>query len=118
MDNLAFLVPNNFKAIDIVQIVIIFFALYELVKSLKNTRAWQLLKGIIFLVLATFISKFLNGLFSVDAHRFYWFLFVLCINRHGGARIHTTKFNERYINRCNNHVTTRTSENNGKDWHY
>ena len=51
MDNLAFLVPNNFKAIDIVQIVIIFFALYELVKSLKNTRAWLLVKGIIALVL-------------------------------------------------------------------
>ena len=51
MNNLAFLVPNNFKAIDIVQIVIIFFALYELVKSLKNTRAWLLFKGIIALVL-------------------------------------------------------------------
>lgn len=51
MNNLAFLVPNNFKAIDIVQIVIIFFALYELVKSLKNTRAWLLVKGIIALVL-------------------------------------------------------------------
>ena len=61
MDNLAFLVPNNFKAIDIVQIVIIFFALYELVKSLKNTRAWLLVKGIIALVLFYLFCVFYDG---------------------------------------------------------
>ena len=41
-------------------IVIVCFLLYEFVKFTKKSRVWQLLKGIIFLVLATFISKFLN----------------------------------------------------------
>ena len=44
----------------VIDLVIVCFLAYKVFQMLKNTRAWQLLKGIIFLVLATFISKFLN----------------------------------------------------------
>lgn len=44
----------------VIDLVIVCFLAYKVFHMLKNTRAWQLLKGIIFLVLATFISKFLN----------------------------------------------------------
>ena len=44
----------------VIDLVIVCFLAYKVCQMLKNTRAWQLLKGIIFLVLATFISKFLN----------------------------------------------------------
>ena len=44
----------------VIDLVIVCFLAYKVFHMLKNTRAWQLLKGIIFLVLATFISEFLN----------------------------------------------------------
>ena len=44
----------------VIDLVIVCFLAYKVFHMLKNTRAWQLLKEIIFLVLATFISKFLN----------------------------------------------------------
>lgn len=44
----------------IIDLVIVIFLTYKAFKMLKNTRAWQLLKGIIVLVMATVVSKFLN----------------------------------------------------------
>ena len=44
----------------IIDLVIVCFLAYKVFQMLKNTRAWQLLKGIIVLVLVTVISKFLN----------------------------------------------------------
>ena len=40
----------------IVDLVIVIFLLVNSFKMVKNTRLWQLIKGIIFLVLATWIS--------------------------------------------------------------
>ena len=44
----------------IIDIAIVCFLAYKAFQMLKNTRAWQLLKGIIVLVLVTVLSKFLN----------------------------------------------------------
>ena len=44
----------------IIDLVIVCFLAYKVFQMLYNTRAWQLLKGIIVLVLVTVISKFLN----------------------------------------------------------
>jgi diadenylate cyclase len=44
----------------VIDVAIVIFLAYKAFKMLKNTRAWQLLKGIIVLVIVTVISKFLN----------------------------------------------------------
>ncbi len=45
---------------SILDIVVVVFIFYKLFQILKGTRAWQLLKGILFLILATFISDLLK----------------------------------------------------------
>lgn len=45
---------------SLLDIIIVFFLFYKLFQMLKGTRAWQLLKGILFLILATFISEVLK----------------------------------------------------------
>lgn len=45
---------------SILDIVIVVFLLYKVFQMLKDTRAWQLFKGILFLVLATFLSDLLH----------------------------------------------------------
>lgn len=44
----------------IIDIGIVLFLLYYVVKAAKGSRAWQLLKGIAFLVLITILSGILN----------------------------------------------------------
>ena len=44
----------------ILDIVIVVFLAYELLRIVKDSRAWQLVKGIAFLVIATAVSKILN----------------------------------------------------------
>ncbi len=44
----------------ILDISIVLYLAYKLLKVVKNTRAWQLLKGIILLILATWISSLLG----------------------------------------------------------
>lgn len=44
----------------VLDVVIVVFVLYKLFQILKGTRAWQLLKGILILILATFLSDVLN----------------------------------------------------------
>ena len=44
----------------IIDIAIVLFLAYELIKIVKGSRAWQLIKGIAFLVIATALSKLLN----------------------------------------------------------
>ncbi len=45
---------------NILDIVIVIFLLYCFVKIVKSSRAWQLIKGIAFLVIATWLSSILN----------------------------------------------------------
>lgn len=45
---------------SILDIVIVVFLFYKLFQMLKGTRAWQLSKGIMFLILATYLSKFFH----------------------------------------------------------
>lgn len=44
----------------ILDLAIVIFLFYSLIKITKNSRAWQLLKGIAFLVVAQWLSKILN----------------------------------------------------------
>ena len=45
---------------SILDIIVVVFLLYQLFQMLKGTRAWQLLKGIMILIGATFISDLLS----------------------------------------------------------
>ncbi|MGN1299153.1 MAG: diadenylate cyclase CdaA [Candidatus Scatovivens sp.] len=59
--NLEELYNNPFRLImTIIDLVIVVFLLYKVFKTLKNTRAWQLLKGIIILVIITLLSGWLK----------------------------------------------------------
>ncbi len=51
--------PLNLITI-ILDIVIVVFLLYCFVKIVKGSRAWQLIKGIAFLIIATWISRLFN----------------------------------------------------------
>ena len=44
----------------ILDIAIVIFLAYELLRIVKDSRAWQLVKGIAFLIIATALSKLLN----------------------------------------------------------
>lgn len=44
----------------ILDIIIVIFLLYCFVKIVKGSRAWQLIKGIAFLIIATWMSRLLN----------------------------------------------------------
>jgi diadenylate cyclase len=44
----------------VIDLIIVIFLLYKAVKSFKDTRVWQLLKGILVLVIVTFLSGLLN----------------------------------------------------------
>ncbi|MEE3403970.1 MAG: diadenylate cyclase CdaA [Acutalibacteraceae bacterium] len=59
----------TFKATDVLDIMIVAFIIYNLIKIVRETRAEQLVKGILVLIVAFFISglfslKMLNALFS------------------------------------------------------
>lgn len=45
---------------SIFDVIVVVFLLYKIFQILKGTRAWQLLKGILILILATFISDVLK----------------------------------------------------------
>ena len=52
---------NPFKVITtIIDLCIVILLLYGFLKVVKGSRAWQLIKGIAFLILATWISRLLN----------------------------------------------------------
>ena len=44
----------------IIDVAIVVFLAYELLRIVKDSRAWQLVKGIAFLVIATALSGVLN----------------------------------------------------------
>ena len=55
---------------SILDVVIVIFLLHKLFQMLKGTRAWQLSKGILLLILATFLSEvfrlnILNYIFKI-----------------------------------------------------
>ena len=45
---------------DIVDILIVAFVIYKLLGLIKQTRAEQLLKGVLVLVVATFVTDLMN----------------------------------------------------------
>ena len=45
---------------DIVEIIIIAFLFYQIIKWIKNTKAWMLFKGIVVLLVFTLIASILN----------------------------------------------------------
>ena len=51
--------PIKFVSL-ILDITIVVFLAYELVKIVKGSRAWQLIKGIAFLIIATLLSSILD----------------------------------------------------------
>ena len=59
----------TFRATDVLDIMVVAFIIYNLIKIVRETRAEQLVKGILVLIVAFFISglfslKMLNALFS------------------------------------------------------
>lgn len=44
----------------VLDVVIVVFLAYEFLRIVKDSRAWQLVKGIVFLIVATALSKLLN----------------------------------------------------------
>ena len=44
----------------IVDIAIVLFLAIKLIQIIRETRAWQLIKGIVFLIIVTFLSKILE----------------------------------------------------------
>ena len=55
---------------SILDVVIVVYLFYKLFQMLKGTRAWQLSKGIIFLILGTFLSDVLK-LWCFYAHCYF-----------------------------------------------
>ena len=53
---------------DILDILLTTFVLYKILEFIKDTRAQQLLKGLIFLIAAYFISDYMN------LHVVHWLL--------------------------------------------
>lgn len=61
VDYLSRLTENPFRIVTTVfDILIVIFLIYKAVKILKETRAWQLLKGIAVFIFITLLSGFLN----------------------------------------------------------
>ena len=59
----------TFRATDVLDIMVVAFIIYNLIKIVRETRAEQLVKGILILLVAFFLSgifnlKMLNALFS------------------------------------------------------
>lgn len=59
-DTIYFLALPKMSFIDVIEIIIIAFSIYHLVRWMKNTRAWMLLKGISVLLIAYLLAYFLN----------------------------------------------------------
>ena len=52
---------NPIKLVTLIlDILIVIFLAYQLLRIVKDSRAWQLVKGIAFLILATAVSELLN----------------------------------------------------------
>ena len=59
-DTLYFLSLPRMTLIDVVEIVIIAFALYHIILWVRKTRAWNLLKGIVVLFICYIVAYFLD----------------------------------------------------------
>lgn len=51
MENIQLLIPKNLNMLDLLQMLIIFITLYSITKTLRGTRAWILVKGIIIIAI-------------------------------------------------------------------
>lgn len=59
-DYVVWLSLPQMSLIDILEIIIIAFAIYHIILWIKNTRAWMLVKGILFLMIASLIASVLG----------------------------------------------------------
>lgn len=59
-DTIYFLSLPKMTLIDVVEIIIITVALYHIILWVRKTRAWNLLKGIVVLILCYLVAYFLN----------------------------------------------------------
>lgn len=59
-DTFYFLSLPRMTLIDLVEVIIIAFALYHIILWMRKTRAWNLLKGIVVLLLCYLIAYFLD----------------------------------------------------------
>lgn len=57
--NELYLYPVKLIAL-VLDLVIVIFLAYQFIKTTRNTRVWQLVKGIVFLIIITIISSVLN----------------------------------------------------------
>ena len=53
-------VVSGIGVLDILDILIVAFIIYKILEFIKETRAEQLIKGLLVLVIATFLSELLN----------------------------------------------------------
>jgi len=60
MDDFFNLIVSNFGVKDIVDVAIIYYVIYKVLGFIRETRAEQLIKGLLFLLIAAFVSGFLN----------------------------------------------------------
>lgn len=107
---------NPFNLITtILDILIVIFLLYCFVKIVKGSRAWQLIKGIAFLIIATWISGILNLniLNSILTGIMNWGVIAIIVIfqpelRRGLEQLGTNKFTKFFG--IDNDIATRTKE--------
>lgn len=65
----------------IIDLAIVLFLVWELLKFARKSRAWQLLKGIVLLIIATFLSNFLHLkiLYFILSSIMTWGVFALIV---------------------------------------
>lgn len=82
VQNLQQYLENPIKLVTlIIDVIIVVFLAYQLLKIVKDSRAWQLIKGILFLVIANALSAFfqLNILHYILAAVMNWGVILLII---------------------------------------
>lgn len=107
---------NPFNLVTtILDVIIVLFLLYYCVKILKGSRAWQLLKGIAFLIIANWISELLNLniLNSILTGIMNWGVIAIIVIfqpelRRGLEQLGTTKFAKFFG--LNSDLATKTKE--------
>ncbi len=102
---------------SVLDVIIVIFLFYKLFQILKGTRAWQLLKGILLLILATFVSEVLklNILNYILSSVMTYGVFMLIVIfqpelRRALEQLGTNKFSK-FLGIDNEDVNSKTKEN-------
>ena len=53
-------IPKNILWTDIVEIIIISFLVYQILVWIRNTKAWNLLKGVLVILVFLFVAALMN----------------------------------------------------------